>query len=129
MRSSVACKRTRKSAAGERGQAILELLPVVVLLLTLTFAVIDFSRAIWQIETMTGLTRGFQSGVAECKSDGFARFSQCRDKRRSCPELVQQWRSHHYVRSKPGCRWKSKVQDNGPVFNRNPFLQQQNRKL
>ena len=54
---SLACKRPRKIATCERGQAILELMPVIVLLLTLTFAVIDFGRAIWQLEVMTGLTR------------------------------------------------------------------------
>jgi len=50
------CKQSRKRA-GERGQALLELLPVIVVMLTLTFAVIDFSRAIWQVEVLTGLTR------------------------------------------------------------------------
>ena len=54
---SAVLKSPQKSATGERGQAILELLPVLVLMLTLTFAVIDFSRAIWQLETITGLTR------------------------------------------------------------------------
>jgi Flp pilus assembly protein TadG len=56
MKSFLVCKRPRKTTA-ERGQAILELVPVMVLLLTLTFAVIDFSRAIWQVEVITGLTR------------------------------------------------------------------------
>lgn len=55
--ASVAYKRFRRSATGERGQALLEILPVIVLLLTLTFAVVDFGRAIWQVEVMTGLTR------------------------------------------------------------------------
>lgn len=41
----------------ERGQAILELLPVVALMLTLTFGVIDFGRLIWQQEVITALTR------------------------------------------------------------------------
>ena len=35
--ASVACRRVRKIANGERGQAILELLPVVVLFVALTF--------------------------------------------------------------------------------------------
>jgi Flp pilus assembly protein TadG len=56
MTSSLVCKLPRKMV-GERGQAILELLPVIVVLLTLTFAVIDFSRAIWQVQVLTGLTR------------------------------------------------------------------------
>jgi Flp pilus assembly protein TadG len=51
----VACKRPQKN--GERGQALLELLPVMLLLLILTFGVIDFGRAIWQLQVITGLTR------------------------------------------------------------------------
>jgi Flp pilus assembly protein TadG len=54
---SLALKPHQKSATGERGQAILEFLPVFTLMVILTLGVIDFSRAIWQIETMAGLTR------------------------------------------------------------------------
>lgn len=54
---SATCKRPGKYASWERGQVLLELLPVTVLMLTLTFAVIDFSRAIWQLQVVTGLTR------------------------------------------------------------------------
>lgn len=54
--ASMVCNHKRKMA-GERGQALLELLPVMMILLTLTFAVIDFSRAIWQVEVLAGLTR------------------------------------------------------------------------
>lgn len=54
--ASMVCKQKRKMA-GERGQALIELLPVMVVLLTLTFAVIDFSRAIWQEQVLAGLTR------------------------------------------------------------------------
>lgn len=57
MMTLIACRWRRKHMAGERGQAILELVPVAVLMLTLTFAVIDFSRAIWQLQVVTGLTR------------------------------------------------------------------------
>lgn len=57
MTVSMASRAPRKTAAGERGQAVLELLPVIVLLLMMTFAVIDFGRAIWQLEVITGLTR------------------------------------------------------------------------
>jgi Flp pilus assembly protein TadG len=32
-------------------------MPVILLLLALTFGVIDFSRAIWQLQVVTGLTR------------------------------------------------------------------------
>ncbi|PSH02804.1 MAG: hypothetical protein CXZ00_15515 [Acidobacteria bacterium] len=53
---SVACKQTLETT-GERGQALLELMPVMVLLLTLTCAVLDFSRALWQVQVITGLTR------------------------------------------------------------------------
>jgi hypothetical protein len=56
MKLSLACKRPRKMA-GERGQALLELIPVMLVMLTLTFAVIDFGRAIWQLQVITGLTR------------------------------------------------------------------------
>jgi hypothetical protein len=51
------CKRPRKSANGERGQALLELVPVVVLMLILAFGVIECSYAIWQQEVITALTR------------------------------------------------------------------------
>jgi Flp pilus assembly protein TadG len=51
------CRQPQKMATGERGQAILEIIPVIMLLLVLTFGVIDFSRAIWQLEVLTGLTR------------------------------------------------------------------------
>jgi len=53
----VACKRSRKSANGERGQALLEFLPVIALLLVLAFGVIECSYAIWQLEVITALTR------------------------------------------------------------------------
>jgi Flp pilus assembly protein TadG len=55
--TSVTCRRPKKTATGERGQALLELLPVMLVLLTLTLAVIDFGRAIWQLQVVTGLTR------------------------------------------------------------------------
>jgi TadE-like protein len=55
--TSVARRRPQRNATGERGQALLELLPVMLVLLTLTFAVIDFGRAIWQLQVVTGLTR------------------------------------------------------------------------
>jgi Flp pilus assembly protein TadG len=57
MTVSMETKAPRKTAAGERGQAILEMLPIISLLLMMTFAVIDFGRAIWQLEVITGLTR------------------------------------------------------------------------
>jgi len=53
----VACKRHRKSANGERGQALLELVPVAVLMLILTFGVIETSYAIWQYEVIAALSR------------------------------------------------------------------------
>jgi hypothetical protein len=53
----VACKRSRKSANGEQGQALLEFLPVIALLLVLAFGVIECSYAIWQLEVITALTR------------------------------------------------------------------------
>lgn len=49
--------RSRKGTSGERGQSLLELMPVIGLMLILTFGVIDTSRAIWQLEVITGLTR------------------------------------------------------------------------
>jgi hypothetical protein len=55
MMASTASKQTRTN--GERGQALLEMLPIMVLMLTLAFAVVDFGRAIWQQEVITGLTR------------------------------------------------------------------------
>lgn len=51
------CKRPRKSASGERGQALLEMLPVVSLLLLITFGVVECSYALWQLEVITALTR------------------------------------------------------------------------
>jgi Flp pilus assembly protein TadG len=57
MMASMARKHTGGHASGERGQALLELMPVVVLMLTLTFGVIDFGRLIWQQELITALTR------------------------------------------------------------------------
>lgn len=57
MMASLVRKRSRKIANGERGQALLELWPVVTLLLILAFGVIDLGRAIWQVQVMTGLTR------------------------------------------------------------------------
>lgn len=53
----LACKRPRKSANGERGQALLEMVPVATLMLLLTFGVIECSFAIWQLEVITALTR------------------------------------------------------------------------
>lgn len=53
----VAGKRSRKSATGERGQALLEILPVISLLLLLAFGVIECSYAIWQLQVITALTR------------------------------------------------------------------------
>jgi len=53
----VACKRPRKSANGERGQALLELVPVAMLMLVLTFGVIETSYAIWQCEVIAALSR------------------------------------------------------------------------
>jgi TadE-like protein len=52
-----ACGRPKKSTNRERGQALLELMPVIGLLLILTFGVIDLSRAIWQLEVLNSLTR------------------------------------------------------------------------
>jgi len=53
----VARRRYRKNASGERGQALLEMVPVVALLLTVIFGVIECSYAIWQIEVIAALTR------------------------------------------------------------------------
>jgi Flp pilus assembly protein TadG len=50
-------KRARNTTNRQRGQALLELMPVIGLLLILTFGVIDFSRAIWQLEVVSSLTR------------------------------------------------------------------------
>jgi Flp pilus assembly protein TadG len=50
-------RRFQKTAAGQRGQALLEILPVITLLLIVTFGVIEFSHAIWEIEVINGLTR------------------------------------------------------------------------
>ena len=50
-------KRSWRGNNGERGQAILEFLPVMVLMLTLAFAVIDFGYFIWQSQVIIGLTR------------------------------------------------------------------------
>jgi Flp pilus assembly protein TadG len=55
--TSVSHNRFKRNATAERGQALLEILPVIMLLLTLTFAVIDFGRAIWEVQVITGLTR------------------------------------------------------------------------
>ena len=54
---SPAGKRYCKGPARERGQVLLELIPVMTLMLTLIFAVIDFSRAIWQLQVLTSLSR------------------------------------------------------------------------
>jgi Flp pilus assembly protein TadG len=52
------CKRTRRQhASRERGQALLELLPVISILLILGFGAIDLSRAIWQLQVISSLTR------------------------------------------------------------------------
>jgi Flp pilus assembly protein TadG len=56
MMASTASKQTRQNA-NERGQALLEMTPVILLMLILGFGVIDFGRAIWQQEVLTGLTR------------------------------------------------------------------------
>jgi hypothetical protein len=53
----IACKCSRGSAGSERGQAILEFVPVMILMLTMTFAVVDFSYLIWQHQIIIGLTR------------------------------------------------------------------------
>jgi Flp pilus assembly protein TadG len=53
----VACKRSQKRANRERGQALLEMVPVAALLLTLTFGVIETGYAIWQLEVITALSR------------------------------------------------------------------------
>jgi len=50
-------KPTRTSRAAECGQVILELLPVVTLMLILIFGVIDFGRAIWEMQVLTSLSR------------------------------------------------------------------------
>ncbi|MGA3128742.1 MAG: hypothetical protein ABSD13_18770 [Candidatus Korobacteraceae bacterium] len=50
-------RRFQKTAVGQRGQALLEILPVVTLLLIVTFGVIEFSHAIWEIQVINGLTR------------------------------------------------------------------------
>ncbi len=50
-------RRRSSLRAGERGQAILELCPVMILLLTITLSLIDFSHAIWQQQVLLGLTR------------------------------------------------------------------------
>ncbi len=55
--ASTATKQNHEKARGQRGQAILELLPVLSLFLVLAFGVIDIGRAVWQQETITGLTR------------------------------------------------------------------------
>jgi Flp pilus assembly protein TadG len=46
-----------RRANKERGQVVLEFLPVALLLMTLTFAVVDFSYFIWQSQVIIGLTR------------------------------------------------------------------------
>jgi Flp pilus assembly protein TadG len=51
------CRRPRKLAGKERGQAILEFIPVSLFMLTLAFAIIDFSYLIWQWQVITSLTR------------------------------------------------------------------------
>ncbi len=53
----LACRHTRGSAGSESGQAIMEFLPVAMLLLMLAFAVVDFGFFIWQKQVITGLTR------------------------------------------------------------------------
>lgn len=53
----VGCKRPRKRGNGERGQALLELVPVVALMLALAFGVIETSYAIWQLQVITALSR------------------------------------------------------------------------
>lgn len=50
-------RRPRKNAGGERGQALLEMVPVAALLLTVIFGVIECSYAIWQVEVIAALTR------------------------------------------------------------------------
>jgi Flp pilus assembly protein TadG len=50
-------RRPGKSANGERGQALLEFTPLVVLMVSLAFAAVDFGRVIWQLEVVSGLTR------------------------------------------------------------------------
>lgn len=55
--NSSAYKPSRQPRPGERGQALVEFVPVMLVLLTLVFAVVDFGRAIWQLQVITGLTR------------------------------------------------------------------------
>lgn len=55
--SLLACRRVTKTASGQRGQALLELVPVVLVLLLLIFGVIESSYAIWQLEVITALSR------------------------------------------------------------------------
>lgn len=57
MMALLACKRPRKSPNGERGQALLELVPVAALMILITFGVIEVSYAIWQYEVIAALTR------------------------------------------------------------------------
>lgn len=52
-----AYKRFSKGQSGQRGQSMLELLPVIGIMLMLTFGVIDLGRAIWQLQVISGLTR------------------------------------------------------------------------
>jgi Flp pilus assembly protein TadG len=53
----IASKLPKRHARSERGQAILEFAPVALLLLTMTFAVIDFGYYIWQNQVIIGLSR------------------------------------------------------------------------
>lgn len=53
----VPCKLPKRHARSERGQAILEFAPVAIILLTLTFAAIDFGYYIWEKQVIIGLSR------------------------------------------------------------------------
>ena len=100
--ASTASKQTHKNAHGQRGQAILEFLPVLSVFLLLTFAVIDFGRAIWQQETITALTRegsdvasrttpvNLASAVTAVISDGVALnlSGTCTGKYPQCGEVI-----------------------------------------
>lgn len=46
-----------KSSSRERGQALLEFVPVIIILLTMTLAMVDLGRAIWQLQVISALTR------------------------------------------------------------------------
>jgi Flp pilus assembly protein TadG len=53
----IACRRVRRRADKERGQVILEFLGVMVLLLTLAFAAVEFGYLIWENQVIVNLSR------------------------------------------------------------------------